>query len=50
MRCRCCSGTSAARSVRTHTISGENDAASAIAASAEAIAVSPITSAAIDAA
>ena len=34
MRWRLCSGTSAARSVRTHTISGEKLAASAIAASA----------------
>ena len=49
MRWRLCSGTSPARSVRTHTISGEKLAASATAASAEASAVSARTSAAIDA-
>jgi long-subunit fatty acid transport protein len=47
IRCRLCSGTSAARSVRTQTTSGEKAAASAIAAAADAIAVSPDASAAI---
>lgn len=49
IRWRLFSGTSAARSVRTQTISGEKLAASATAASAEASADSATTSAAIDA-
>ena len=49
MRWRLCSGTSAARSVRTHTISGEKLAASAIAAIAVPIADGAAISAIIDA-